>query len=733
MTFLNHIVLFGLAAIAIPILIHLLHRGRAKIVDWGAMRFLLASLASRSRRIMFEEIILLSVRCLLVSLVVLAVSRPFLPTVSTVPWGVVLMFATGAVLCLAVGTVMWSRRWIFYALAVILILTAVVACLWERHSQAARWSSGTGGQDIAIIIDASMSMELVIDGERNFDRAIDQARGVVASANAGDAISLILAGSSLQQIVAAPTSERKKLLDALDTIKKPLGGRMAVIDAISSAAGSLADGNNPAKLIVLITDGQKAGWQVHDNARWQRLAAAMQSLATVPRIIVRTLDLPRKYRNAAIADMTLDRKVVGTDRPVKIDVKVLNASTVPIESSPVWLTVNGRELPPQRFAQLHPNAAETVRFEYRFDKPGQCVISASLGCLDDLPGDNTISRVVNVIEKLPVLVVDGSPSARPLEGAGDFIALALAPAGPTRLHKGSDDTERYLADPTVIAAADITAVRDFGVYRLIVLADVAKLPGKTAQRIAQFVSDGGGLLIAPGRGARSEFYNHWKGLIGPHVAPANMVSRQNCGDKPLRLAPSTFNHPSLELVAEPAYCRDAGVRAYWRLSTDERDVSVRVAARLADGQPLLVERSFGKGRVLMSAIPLNGSDSNLPTLRPLFVPLVCEMAYYLAGAAVDGPNVPDGTQKTDPAESFLTVLKDEELSVPGENGLNIFRATTSDQMLAVVRGGLPGDELWRYLALGAMLVLLAEIILTRWIAIQRKSGHVQAVRFGERQ
>ena len=48
MTFLNYIMLIGLAAVAIPILIHLLNRHKAKLVEWGAMRFLLASLASRT-------------------------------------------------------------------------------------------------------------------------------------------------------------------------------------------------------------------------------------------------------------------------------------------------------------------------------------------------------------------------------------------------------------------------------------------------------------------------------------------------------------------------------------------------------------------------------------------------------------------------------------------------------------------------------------------------------------
>ena len=47
MTFLNWAMLAGMAVVAIPIIIHLLNRRRATVVDWGAMRFLLDSLTSR--------------------------------------------------------------------------------------------------------------------------------------------------------------------------------------------------------------------------------------------------------------------------------------------------------------------------------------------------------------------------------------------------------------------------------------------------------------------------------------------------------------------------------------------------------------------------------------------------------------------------------------------------------------------------------------------------------------
>src|SRR3954467_10783837 len=59
-------------AVSIPILIHLLNRRRFKIVEWAAMRFLLAAQKKNSRKMRIEQIILLLVRCAVLLLLVLA-------------------------------------------------------------------------------------------------------------------------------------------------------------------------------------------------------------------------------------------------------------------------------------------------------------------------------------------------------------------------------------------------------------------------------------------------------------------------------------------------------------------------------------------------------------------------------------------------------------------------------------------------------------------------------------
>src|SRR5436309_13029540 len=73
---LNTWMLFGMAALAIPPLIHLLNRRRYQVVDWGAMQFLQISETTR-RRLLIEEILLMLLRMGLIAIMVLALAAPF--------------------------------------------------------------------------------------------------------------------------------------------------------------------------------------------------------------------------------------------------------------------------------------------------------------------------------------------------------------------------------------------------------------------------------------------------------------------------------------------------------------------------------------------------------------------------------------------------------------------------------------------------------------------------------
>lgn len=78
MTFLNPLVLLGLAAAAIPIILHLIHLRKLRTIDFSTLSFLKELQKTSIRRLKIRQLLLLILRTLLVLLIVLAFARPTL-------------------------------------------------------------------------------------------------------------------------------------------------------------------------------------------------------------------------------------------------------------------------------------------------------------------------------------------------------------------------------------------------------------------------------------------------------------------------------------------------------------------------------------------------------------------------------------------------------------------------------------------------------------------------------
>lgn len=95
MTFLAPLMLLGLVGVAIPLVIHLIGRRRARVVKFAALAFLIGSKRKTSRRLQLRERLLLLVRLLACVALPLAIAKPFTscrargPTVARGPQAVV--------------------------------------------------------------------------------------------------------------------------------------------------------------------------------------------------------------------------------------------------------------------------------------------------------------------------------------------------------------------------------------------------------------------------------------------------------------------------------------------------------------------------------------------------------------------------------------------------------------------------------------------------------------------
>lgn len=819
MIFLNALFLAGLAGVLIPLLIHLLNRVRARPVEWGAMRFLRQSLNVRRRRMQLEEALVLLVRCLTVAVLALALARPFIRPASLFPPWMILGAILLPVALLAVGAVFWSdppRRRLFLRASAVLILAAAALAWFEVKRGGLRWRLAAGEKDIVIILDASASMGLRSDGRTTFDRAVEEALALVETLPRSDSVGVVWAGPA-PRVILHPTADRNALRKLLqDETLKPSTGAMGALEAFYAAVALLEESRNPEKVAIFLTDGHRAGWDLAAERRWTFLSDRLAKWPVPPRLLIRRLPMPPQISDAMVADIGFSRQVIGSDRAVGIEALIANGGTAPVRPGTVELLIDGvlagrsdirREIP--------VNAVERVRFSGRFDSPGRHVLSVRLGYEDDCPANNAAFRAVDVLDKLPVLLVDGSTSERFFRGAAGFLRVALQP------DSDSTSTNLPMIRTEVKSVREFAKVEDLSPYGVIVLANVARLPDAAASRLSAFVAGGGGLLIAPGERAEPDFYNGWRTGSGSLVPPARLVRRMTAPrDEPFRLDRLSCSHPALRVPVE-TMPQDAGrfmSEVCWNLEADPADRDVRVGARFGGEMPLLTERTYGRGRILMTSIALDRQDSNLPTLKS-FVPFTHELILDLAslnspvlhlrpgdeltlkldskrprlgidpaavfraigkqGLALDviGPAsnklaaaalvLPDGQilirssdtiepglyalripvsmrvvepgkpAATGPLEIPFSVapsaeeaktgsLSDADLAL-AQHRIGLVEAADRQALIGASSGQTPGRETWRGLAVAALLGLLAEVALTRWVAIRRQTAPLAGV------
>lgn len=200
MGFLNPLFWLGLAALAAPVLVHLVRRTRARRVEFPSLYFVRQVPQKTIRRRTIHNILLLILRCLAVLLIIVAFTRPF--------------FSTGS----------------------------------------AAAESETTPSSI-ILIDSSLSMR---QGER-FAEAKRRAEAIVSAAQADEPIALIAFGKGYE-IINRFTTDKNKVRAALAGLNAGFEGT-DYEQALRGAESLFNDlKTNGAKRIFLITDFQTIGW-----------------------------------------------------------------------------------------------------------------------------------------------------------------------------------------------------------------------------------------------------------------------------------------------------------------------------------------------------------------------------------------------------------------------------------------------------------------------------------------
>jgi hypothetical protein len=562
---LNPVLLGGLAAVAAPLIIHLLHRRKVKQMDWGAMRFLAELVAQQRRRLFLEQLLLLLVRALLVACLALAMVRPaFHPRNGEVESN---------------ALVRQNR------VAAVMLVDDSLSCAAGR---------------------AQPSLETM--------KKIGVA--YLDSLTPGDEVS-VLALSQLGKTPGDPVFDLEEAKSALDQLKP--GFVATDIPALLDAAlEQLKRHLNPGAELVLLTDGRREGWQETDRGRWEELRTRLRGTKSAalgsrqrPRVLVLAPESGPIEENLAITALGTDQTLVSAGKPVDLRITVANYGLQASQGTTVQLTVNGRIID-SRNVQVAPGARQQVLIRHTFPEPGSYGLEAALVNHHDLlAADDRRTMSLQVEPPLAVLLAEDG-LAQGLSSKLGFLAHALDPEPD---HSGAFRVTRI----PVTQFLPSTLSR----YRVVVLGDLRVLDPAMVDALERFVVGGGGVLVGLGPSTNPDFINrYWaRGGEGFLPCPLGPVAMPQ---KPALPAAMSLGHPvfnGFDAKMDEAW-KEARVTSWFKLDTAKvRAADLDVLLRLDNGDPLLVERRRGLGLVTLFSSSLNADWTVLP-LQAAYVPLL---------------------------------------------------------------------------------------------------------------
>ncbi|MBI3821592.1 MAG: BatA domain-containing protein, partial [Planctomycetes bacterium] len=398
--------LFGLLALAVPIVLHLLQRRRYDTLDWGAMQFLPDTTAIQRRR-WLDEILLMLLRMGMIALIVLALATP----ISTSPW---------------------------------------LAPLGDRTSR-----------DVVIIVDGSYSMDVRVPGQPTpWQQALRWTRDRIEQ-NSGERFTFLIArqpphfAADFDELAGlTPTGNAdmpRALADAWQHLQLSNAATKEIIILTDAQQHGWAD---VATLSALDNLGNQ--WR-SDAAQARSDGLAIPSL----RVVKLGGDLPKMLPNYSLAPLLSSPGVVKRGKEVKFQSALRLAGFTKYQPPRgVKVLLDGVEL---RKLSLPESADLTqgqipLSFTHRFDKEGEHVVSVMVDADDALAADQVQHAVLDVVKELPVLLVDGDQE-RSAESAGYFVERALASkkAVPYPLLKASTilPDKAISIRPAVVVLADV--------------------------------------------------------------------------------------------------------------------------------------------------------------------------------------------------------------------------------------------------------------------------------------
>lgn len=424
----------GLAAMALPILIHLLSRQRRKPIAWAAMRFLLEAFKKHRRRLQLEQIILLALRCLIIALIGFALARPLLEQSGILNVG--------------------------------------------------------GSRAIFLVVDNGLISGLKVGNQEiELKENVDHAVELIGVLDVGDAVGVITSARPARGLLVPPSSDHGAVIDILNELKpshspSDIPGALTMV---KQAVLNLDDRYDEVQVYLL--SGFREGSAALNSPLsdvFGDFERSVTLLASSPADVAVT--------NIQIVDLKPVRSLILSgvlDGSGQIAVKLLrHGAVLDQELTQVRLAGDGIVNIPAKTLRWEPGQSEAqVDFTLDFAVSGNRKIGLTVTIDNDaLDADNERYTVIELRDEIRVLLIDrrsfGFEPSIDRMPAGTWIRRALEPSDESPIEVVS--VEPMALDVIDLRSADAA-----------VLPRPDLLPDSSWSMLRDFVDAGGLLIITP--------------------------------------------------------------------------------------------------------------------------------------------------------------------------------------------------------------------------------------------
>ncbi len=440
------------------------------------------------------------------------------------------------------------------------------------------------GKRVVLALDNSFSMRQ----GGHFAQAKKDALDAVQSLGDGDRGQVITFGGAAK-LITEMTNDKQALRGAIQAIE--VGDDASSYSELSRVLRSTAESLKSDITAEVFTDLQRSSWPASfSDARLDpgtKLNIHSYSDKATPNFTVESVDAPRRV---------FDTKKVRT-------LATIAGFNTPEATRTVTLVANGKTLESKQ-VKVPANGRATAEF-LTLDAPyGITKCEIRIDSADSFADDDRWLFSVERSDPKPALLVHSNGDSN----STIYVRTAMEAATEAAFTVDSQTPEQ---------ASGATLSK----YALVILSDTGTIPQRLDDELTKYVGNGGSVLITLGRNAVAGSKLPVAGVQVLQIRTLMPDHERALTVGQLDSSYSSFGH---------GQSWDGVEFLQFAKLTLPQDADTRVAARLSDGTPLLVDRRVGEGHVIIFASAFDNVANNLP-LQPVWLPFIEQTTHEMGG------------------------------------------------------------------------------------------------------